>query len=136
MEQVDELVSSVRALRPFVPAGDFATSKQFYADLGFRVEALGMELAQVSLGEHSFLLQDYYIAQWAENFVIHVLVTNLNGWWKRIDALDLVRRYSVESPRAPRLEPWGLNVAYVSDPSGVLWHFAERPAPSAAGRSA
>jgi hypothetical protein len=26
---------------------------------------------------------------------------------------------------APTLQPWGLVVAYVWDPSGVLWHIAE-----------
>jgi uncharacterized glyoxalase superfamily protein PhnB len=35
--------------------------------------------------------------------------------------------YGVEAPRAPKLESWGLNVAYVFDPSGVRWRFAERP---------
>jgi len=40
---------------------------------------------------------------------------------------DLAARYGVENPRAPKLEPWGLTVAYVFDPSGVLWHFAELP---------
>ena len=131
MDQVGELVSSLRWLRPFVPAKDFAMSKQFYADLGFRVEALGNEIAQVALGEHAFLLQNYYVVQWAENFVMHALVTDLSRWWKHIVSLDLERRYGVQPPRAPRLEPWGLEVAYVFDPAGVLWHFAERPSASA-----
>jgi len=127
MQQVDQTAFSISALRPFVPAKDFETSKRFYADLGFRVQALGDGLAEVSFGEHSFLLQNYYVAQFADNFVMHALVTDLNSWWTRIASLDLASRYAVESPRAPRLEPWGLNVAYVFDPSGVLWHFAERP---------
>jgi uncharacterized glyoxalase superfamily protein PhnB len=25
------------------------------------------------------------------------------------------------------VQPWGLRIAYVVDPSGVLWHVAERP---------
>jgi uncharacterized glyoxalase superfamily protein PhnB len=58
---------------------------------------------------------------------MHALVTDLNRWWTHIASLDLASRYAVQSPRAPRLESWGLNVAYVFDPSGVLWHFAERP---------
>jgi hypothetical protein len=135
MKQGDEPVPSIRALRPFVPAKDFETSKRFYADLGFQVEALGKDLAEVSLGEQAFLLQNYYVAQWAENFVMHALVMDLNSWWRRIASLDLASRYAVRSPMAPRLEPWGLNVAYVFDPSGVLWHFAEQPSSSTATTS-
>jgi uncharacterized glyoxalase superfamily protein PhnB len=29
-------------------------------------------------------------------------------------------------PAAPARQPWGLVVAYVVDPSGVLWHIAEQ----------
>ena len=38
-----DLVGTVKALRPFVPAKDFEISKQFYADIGFRVEPLQIE---------------------------------------------------------------------------------------------
>ena len=54
-----------------------------------------------------------------------VTVTNLEAWWTHIASLDLPSHYQVQSPRAPKLEPWGLNTAYVFDPSGVLWHFAK-----------
>ena len=33
--------------------------------------------------------------------------------------------FDVSAPVAPRAESWGLTVAYVFDPSGVLWHFAQ-----------
>ena len=29
-------------------------------------------------------------------------------------------------PKPPTMQPWGLRIAYVIDPSGVLWHVAER----------
>jgi len=44
---------------------------------------------------------------------MHVMVTNLDAWWAHIASLDLPSRYGVQSPRAPKLEPWGLNTAYV-----------------------
>jgi hypothetical protein len=124
----NDLAGTVKAMQPFLPAKDFDVSKRFYSDLGFEVEPLGDELATVRLGSHSFLLQDYYAEQWADNFVMHVLVDDLSGWWSHIASLDLPTRYGVESPRAPKRESWGLDVAYVFDPSGVLWHFAEVPA--------
>jgi len=27
----------------------------------------------------------------------------------------------------PELQPWGLRVRYLTDPTGVLWHIADRP---------
>ena len=128
MAQLDRnIADTVLALRPFVPARDFERSKQFYADLGFRIEPLGDKLAEAHLSEHSFLLQDYYVEQWAGNFVMHMLVDDLDAWWAHIASLDLASRYGVQSPRAPKLESWGLVVAYVFDPCGVLWHIAKRP---------
>jgi hypothetical protein len=128
--QADDLMSSIKALMPFVPAKDFETSKRFYADLGFKVRPLGADLAEVSLGAHGFLLQNYYLAQWADNFMFHMLVTDLNSWWDHIAALDLATRYGVPKPRPPKLESWGLNEVHVIDPAGVCWHVAERPSAS------
>jgi hypothetical protein len=125
--KADDLAGSVRALMPFVPAKDFETSKRFYADLGFDVRPIDSNLAAVTMGQHGFLLQNYYVPQWADNFMFHLLVTDLEGWWKHISSLDLPSRYAVPTPRAPKLESWGLNEVHVIDPSGVLWHFAERP---------
>jgi uncharacterized glyoxalase superfamily protein PhnB len=123
-----DLGGTVKALRPFVPAKDFEVSKQFYVDLGFRVEPLGDSIAAMHLGSHSFLLQDYYVEVWAENFVMHMMVDDLDAWWEHLTSLNVVARYGVRSPRAPKLESWGLNVAYMFDPAGVLWHIAAEPA--------
>jgi catechol 2,3-dioxygenase-like lactoylglutathione lyase family enzyme len=117
--------AGVRAMRPFVPARDFAKSRDFYAHLGFTVHPLGEGLASLSLGDHAFLLQDFFVQQWAENFMMHVLVDDLDAWWAHIASLDLPARFGVQPPRPPKPEPWGLRVAYVFDPCGVLWHFAE-----------
>jgi uncharacterized glyoxalase superfamily protein PhnB len=127
-----DLVASVKALRPFVPAKDFEISKRFYADLGFRVEPLGDSIAAMHLGSHSFLLQDYYVEVWANNFVMHMMVDDVDAWWEHLTSLNIVSRYGVRSPRAPKLESWGLNVAYLFDPAGVLWHIAAEPAKNTA----
>ena len=128
----DDLAGSVQALMAFVPAKDLEVSKRFYADLGFKVRPISADLAAVTIGQHGFLLQNYYVAQWADNFIFHLLVTGLDAWWKQISSLDLPSRYAVPAPRAPKLESWGLNEVHVIDPAGVLWHFAERPSPPGA----
>ena len=86
---------------------------------------MGDTLAELSLGTYAFLLQGHYVKEWVDNMVMHVLVNEVGAWWQHINSLDLANRVEVTPPAAPRVEPWGLTVAYVFDPSGVLWHFAE-----------
>jgi hypothetical protein len=119
------LVEGVVAVRPFVPAKDFQVSQRFYADLGFQVVPLGDGVAHVGIGNFGFLLQNHFVQAWADNFMMHMLVSNLDLWWASISELRLNDRYNVRAPLPPKLEPWGLRVSYVFDPSGVLWHFAE-----------
>jgi len=115
----------VLALRPFVPATDYQTSFRFYVDLGFTPHPLGDQLASMQLGPFAFLLQDYYAEGFAGNFMMHLLVKDLDAWWTRIAALDLAAKYGVRPPTPPAMQPWGLRVAYGVDPSGVLWHIAQ-----------
>lgn len=125
MNPVSHLISGIRSIRPFLPAKDFETSLRFYQAIGFESYKLGDTLAELSLGPHAFLLQGYYVKEWAENMVMHVLVKEVQAWWQHIESLDLANKFGVSPPSAPRDESWGLTVAYVFDPSGVLWHFAE-----------
>ena len=122
-------MEGIRSLRTFVPAKDHLLSKRFYADLGCQVHDIGPALASVSLGEHGFLLQDFFVAEWADNFMMYLLVDDVGAWWERIQATDLVGRYGVRAPRAPTREPWGHDVAHLIDPSGVLWHIAQDATP-------
>src|SRR3954466_12258237 len=52
------------------------------------------------LGRHSFLLQDYYVEDWAANCMMHMLVDDVERWWAHIASLDLPSRYDVKPPRA------------------------------------
>lgn len=125
MNSATHLIPEIRAFRPFLPAKEFETSLRFYQAIGFDTYLLGDTLAELSLGTHAFLLQGYYVKEWAENTVMHVLVNDVQAWWQHLDSLDLAHQFAVPPPAAPRVEPWDLTVAYVIDPSGVLWHFAE-----------
>lgn len=114
-------------MRPFVPAKDFALSKRFYEALGFE-KVLDGEVAIFNAGSGGFILQDFYQKNWAENSMIQLMVDDLDAWWAHIERLDLPATFGVQAPRAPAVQPWGLRTAYVFDPSGVLWHVAERRA--------
>jgi len=111
--------------RPFVPARDFALSKRFYEALGFE-KLLDGEVAIFGIGSSSFILQNYFQKDWAENFMMQLMVDDLDGWWRHIETLDLPATFGVAPPKAPAMQPWGLRIAYVVDPSGVLWHIAQR----------
>jgi catechol 2,3-dioxygenase-like lactoylglutathione lyase family enzyme len=116
------------AIRPMVPAKDLEISRRFYVDLGFRPRSLTDNLVEMHLGSYSFILQGYYVQQWADNFVMHMRVSDVRLWWDHIARLDLAVRYGVKA-LPPKDEGWGL-VANVIDPSGVLWRIAESPASS------
>jgi catechol 2,3-dioxygenase-like lactoylglutathione lyase family enzyme len=113
--------------RTFIPTRDFDLSKRFYQALGFEQVADG-EVAVFNSGAGGIILQRYYVKEWAENCMLSLMVDDLDGWWTHIHSLDLPATFNVPAPKPPALQPWGLRVAYVIDPSGVLWHFAERPA--------
>jgi hypothetical protein len=117
------LSRTVRAMRPMVPAKDFDVSKRFYIELGFQPRPLTDRLVEMQLGVFSFILQDYYVREWADNFVVHVTVSSVALWWDHIVSLDLPARYGVKI-QAPELQGWAM-VAGVTDPCGVLWRFAE-----------
>jgi hypothetical protein len=113
--------------RAFLPSKDFDLSKAFYLALGFPL-VLDGEVAIFSTGQSEVILTRFYQQDYAENFMMQLLVDDLDAWWVHIFSLHLPERFGVPAPRAPAMQPWKLNVAYVVDPSGVLWHFAERPA--------
>ena len=122
----DVLPSGTESARPFVHAQSFATSKAFYDALGFTCELDGDDVAIYRVGATSFLLQNHFQQEWAENFMMQLLVDDLDAWWQHIGSLDLPAKFGVPAPTPPAMQPWGLRIAFVVDPSGVLWHVAER----------
>jgi uncharacterized glyoxalase superfamily protein PhnB len=108
-----------------VPAKDFDLSKQFYEAIGFQ-KVLDGEVAIFNAASGGFILQRYYQKDWAENTVLQLMVDDLDAWWAHIVGLDLASRFGVQPPKSPAMQPWGLRTAYVYDPSGVLWHVAQR----------
>ena len=112
-------------LKTFVPARDFALSQAFYQALGFKPGWVGDGLAYFSHGEHcAFLLQDFYVKEQAENFVMHLLVEEVDAWWEHIQAARLDERFDTRLI-APQDQPWGIREFMVFDPSGVLWRIGQ-----------
>lgn len=112
-------------IRPFVPAKDFAVSKDFYTALGWRLKWSDDSLALLENADHRFYLQRYYVKEWAENCVLHVTVEDARFCFERISELIRSGRFPEVRIAGPKQEPYGALVTYVWDPAGVLLHLAE-----------
>lgn len=120
-----EVPTGVEMVRPFLPTRDFEVSKRFYEALGFE-KVLDGDVAIFKVGASGFILQRFFRKELAENFMMQLMVNDVDAWWAHLTRLNLTARFGVPAPRPPALQPWGLRVAYLTDPSGILWHVAER----------
>lgn len=117
--------SKANSIRAFVPARDLEASKRFYQDLGFEQiwgddSACGMQLDDCEI-----ILQKFYVKEHAENFMMALGVENVDTWWDHIVANGLKEKHGLGMAKAPEMQPWGIRVLYICDPTGVLWHIAE-----------
>lgn len=110
-------------IRPFVPAKDFAVSKAFYQAIGFTIIYQDDGVAIMDYQGAGFLLQNYYVKAFAHNSMHQLFVSNLDEWWPRTEGLKA--QFGIAEPKAPAMQPWGIRVGFLVDPSGVLWHVAE-----------
>ena len=122
---MSDMPDPVVAIRPFVPAKDHAASRNFYRALGFRVTYADEHIALLKLGSFSFILQNYYLKEFAENCMIQMMVRDADAWWRHAGVEAAVAPFGVKPPKPPAMQPWGLKVGFIFDPSGVLWHVAE-----------
>ncbi len=121
------LPSRVIDMKAFVPAKDHARSKAFYSDLGFTINWSNDQIAELQMGSFRFLLQKFYVAEHAGNFIMSLHVDDADAWWEFIQQREFTKKYPGIMCKPPAMQPWGMRVLYLSDPSGVLWHIAESP---------
>lgn len=115
-------------IKAFVPAKDFELSKRFYRDLGFTVAWSSEGLACIRHGNTSFLLQEF--PQGIDNFMMHLLVEDVDAWWSHVQEQDIVGKYGVMiEPVSDK--PWGLRDFAISDPNSVLWRIGQNIAKTA-----
>jgi hypothetical protein len=117
-------------VRAHLPAKDFELSKQFYQDIGFTVCWSGDGLAYLHYGPHGedkmpgFLLQKFYVKEFAENLQMHLLVKDVDAWWASIQANKILEKYGVHGG-PPEDREWKMRDFVLVDPSGVLWRIAQ-----------
>ena len=115
-------------VKAFVPARDFDLSKRFYQDLGFDLAWSSEALAYLRCGPASFLLQDFYRQEHADNFMMHLLVEDVDAWWRHVQAAGLIAKYGVRA-EPPADRPWGIRDFVIIDPTGVLWRIGKNITP-------
>jgi uncharacterized glyoxalase superfamily protein PhnB len=114
----------VTEIKAFVPSRDFAVSRQFYQDLGFKMASEGGGVAYFHYGHASFLLQDFCAESLAENFMMHLLVEDVQAWWDHVHASGVLAKYGVKLTPLED-QPWGMRDFCLYDPSGVLWRIGQ-----------
>ena len=73
------LPSAVTDIKAFVPAKDLEVSKAFYSDLGFIVNFSNDQIAELQIGSFRFLLQKFYVAEHAGNFMMSLAVDDADA---------------------------------------------------------
>jgi uncharacterized glyoxalase superfamily protein PhnB len=119
------LPGPVTDLKAFVPARDAELSKSFYTDLGFTINWSNAQIAELQIGTFRFLLQTFYVAEHAGNFMMSLAVEDADAWWLHIEKIQLAKKYPGIMTKPPQMQPWGIRVLYLSDPTGVLWHISD-----------
>lgn len=111
-------------IKTFIPAKDFELSKKFYLDLGFTKASDSGGVAYFLHDSCSFLLQDFYAKEFAENLMMHLLVEDVRSWYKHVKDSGVEGEYGIKVSEITE-QPWGMLDFVIYDPSGVLWRVAQ-----------
>jgi len=119
---------TVKGITAFIPAQDYNVSRQFYNNLGFTEVDNNDKATYFMHSNVGFWLQDYYVEDFANNFMLCIYVEDLDTWWQRIQKMNFDRHYKQNAKvhAAPHDQKGGY-MLQISDPSGVLWHFRQNP---------
>ena len=117
-------LSNLRSVeaKAFVPARDFELSKRFYQAVGFTLAWSTPDLACFRHNTSCFLLQNLHVPEHTKNFQMHLLVENVDEWWRHISVAVAPFGIKVEEPEDRQ---WGLRDFALFDPSGVLWRIGQ-----------
>ena len=119
---------TIRSLKPYVPARNFELDKMFYSALGFVMSEGWGGTADFELNGCAFRLQNYYVQDWANNFMFVIGVDDIEAWHHRAQDLLNSGAYAGMRVQAPESVDDVL-VLHVIDPTGVLLVFVQAALP-------
>ena len=115
---------SINDFKVYMPAKNFDKSKRFYTALGFTMSEGWGGTADFELNGNCFRLQDYYVKDWADNFMVVIGVDDIEAWHQQ--ARKIVNSGEFDNVRIKPPETVdGSLVLHVWDPSGVLLVFVQ-----------
>lgn len=109
-------------IKPFVPAKDYELAKSFYQDLGFTLAADNDGVAYFHCDRQSFLLQNFYKEELAQNLMLSIVVEDVEAWYHQVKPVAI--KYGVHVS-VPENQPWRMRDFVVIYPSGVLWRIGQ-----------
>jgi|SRR5687768_12336849 len=113
------------SLLPFVPSGSqYDASRALFSALGFQEEWESDGYAGFRSGNAQFILQRFDDATFASNFMVKVIVEDLDAWWLEVSSKNLEKTYPGLRIKPPTDFPWGREVNLI-DLAGVCWHVSE-----------
>lgn len=121
------MASDPKSILTFVPAKDFELSCRFYEALGFVAADDDPDVRYYGRGDNGFLLQNFYVEDWAKNFMMAMHVDDIDVWFAEVSVVVDSGDFPGVRVKAPALEDWGMLVMYIWDPSEVLWHVTANP---------
>ncbi|MGH2582338.1 MAG: VOC family protein [Anaerolineales bacterium] len=114
----------IKDLKVYVPAKDFELSKRFYTELGFTLtEGFGGTF-DCELNGNRFRLQNYYVKDWANNFMMLIGVDDIDAWYQHTKKMAESGEFKGMRVSPPETES-GARLLHVIDPSGVLLIFIQ-----------
>jgi hypothetical protein len=110
------------SLEPFVPSGsNFEGSKQLFVELGFTINWDAGDYIGFQKDDCKFILQKYVNKEFAENFMISVMVSDVDAFWNEVNEKKLPEKFGIRLGK-PTEQPYGREVNII-DIAGVCWHF-------------
>ncbi|KAA3436982.1 VOC family protein [Rufibacter hautae] len=114
-----------KSIRTFIGAKDYEISRAFYRSLDFEEVIISDKMCLFRVNEQiGFYLQDYYVADWIDNSMVFMEVDDIEKCEAELIGKNLPTTYQGVKLTEIKQFDWGREL-FMTDPSGVLWHFCE-----------
>lgn len=114
-----------KSLRTFIGAKDFQESRMFYKELGYTETIISDDMVLITVNDNlCFYLQDYYVKDWINNFMMFLEVDDVDKCYEDVKARNFDKKYKTVRLSRIKSDSWGREF-FLHDPSGVLWHFGQ-----------
>jgi hypothetical protein len=112
------------SLEPFVPSGsNFEGSKQFFQELGFKINWDAGDYIGFERDGCKFILQRFDKIEFAQNFMLSVKVSNAEEFREEVIGKKLPEKFGIRIGKVMD-QPYGKEVNII-DLAGVCWHFIQ-----------